>query len=298
MSSVWLHRYAVAVAVCTFFLIIAGASVTSNEAGLSVPDWPLSYGQVMPEMKGGVFFEHGHRMVASAVGFLTIILAVWLWRADDRAWMRRLGWAALAAVIAQGVLGGLTVIYLLPKAVSIAHACLAQIFFSTTVAIVIFTSRSWRQGPVLVEDAGTPSLRTLALLTPAAVLAQVALGAAFRHRALSVLPHVYGAVVVTVVILMTAVFVIVQAGAHRDLARAASALIGITTLQVVLGVVAYAYRASHAGDVPGAMLVLFTVAHVAMGALTTASSFALTIQVLRNVRPRLMDTARLRPVSG
>ena len=298
MSFVWLHRYATFVAVCTLFLIIAGASVTSNEAGLSVPDWPLSYGQVMPEMKGGVFFEHGHRMVASAVGFLTIILAVWLWRIDDRPWMRRLGWAALAAVIAQGVLGGLTVIYLLPKAVSIAHACLAQIFFSTTVAIAIFTSRSWRQGPAVVEDAGTPSLRTLALLTPAVVLAQVALGAAFRHRAISVLPHVYGAVLVTVVVLMTAVFVIVQAGTHRDLARAASALIGITTLQVVLGVAAYGYRASHTGDAPGAMLVLFTVAHVAMGALTTASSFALTIQVLRNVRPRLMDAARLRPVSG
>src|SRR3982750_2914110 len=99
MGSPWLHRFAVILAVSTFFLVIAGASVTSNQAGLSVPDWPLSYGQVMPEMKGGVFFEHGHRMVASFVGFLTVIMAIWLWRSDDRKWMKGLGFAALGAVI-------------------------------------------------------------------------------------------------------------------------------------------------------------------------------------------------------
>src|SRR6476646_9237228 len=95
MASPWLHRYAVALAVCTLFLVIAGASVTSNQAGLSVPDWPLSYGKVMPEMRGGVFFEHGHRMIASTVGFLTIVLAVWLWRADNRRWMKMLGIVSL-----------------------------------------------------------------------------------------------------------------------------------------------------------------------------------------------------------
>src|SRR5580700_1362634 len=98
----WLHRFAVALAVCTLFLVVAGASVTSKQAGLSVPDWPLSYGQVMPEMTGGVLFEHGHRLVATFVGILTIGLAVWLSRADQRAWMRKLGWIALGAVIVQG----------------------------------------------------------------------------------------------------------------------------------------------------------------------------------------------------
>src|ERR1700753_4104111 len=92
-----LHRCALLLAVCTLFLVVAGASVTSKEAGLSVPDWPLSYGQVMPEMTGGVFFEHGHRMVATTVGMLTIVLAIWLWRADPRPWMRKLGLAALGA---------------------------------------------------------------------------------------------------------------------------------------------------------------------------------------------------------
>src|SRR3954463_8026608 len=122
MGSPWLHRFAVVLAGCTLFLVIAGASVTSNQAGLSVPDWPLSYGKVMPEMKGGVFYEHGHRMIATLVGFLTVILAIWIWRADERPWMRRLGLWALAAVIVQGVLGGMTVKFMLPKPVSIAHA--------------------------------------------------------------------------------------------------------------------------------------------------------------------------------
>src|SRR3954453_3032388 len=145
MVNLALHRFAVLVAVSTLFLVIAGASVTSNQAGLSVPDWPLSYGQVMPEMKGGVFYEHGHRIIASAVGLLTVILVVWLWRAESRLWVRWLGLAALAGVILQGVLGGLTVLYLLPKAVSISHACLAQLFFSTTVALALFTSPGWRR---------------------------------------------------------------------------------------------------------------------------------------------------------
>src|SRR5687767_5859274 len=124
-----LHRYAIVTAVATLLLIVAGGLVTSTESGLSVPDWPLSYGRLMPPMVGGVFYEHGHRMVATAVGLLTVVLAVWLARREPRPWVRRLGWLALAAVVAQGLLGGLTVIYLLPTAISVAHACLAQAFF-------------------------------------------------------------------------------------------------------------------------------------------------------------------------
>src|SRR6202051_4216902 len=105
MQTPWLHRYATLVAVCTLFLVIAGASVTSKEAGLSVPDWPLSYGQVMPQMTGGVFFEHGHRMDATAVGVMTIILCIWLALVETRKWMKTLGIVALGAVIFQGLLG-------------------------------------------------------------------------------------------------------------------------------------------------------------------------------------------------
>ena len=125
-SHLWLHRYAVALAVCTLFLVVAGASVTSKQAGLSVPDWPLSYGQVMPQMTGGVLFEHGHRMVATFVGLLTIGLAIWLGRAEQRAWMRKLGWIALGAVIVQGLLGGLTVLLLLPPDLSLSSPRLSM----------------------------------------------------------------------------------------------------------------------------------------------------------------------------
>src|SRR5438105_3455323 len=146
MTNAWLHRYAVLWSFCTLFLVVAGGLVTSNDAGLSVPDWPLSYGKLMPPMEGGILYEHGHRMVATTVGLLTMVSAIWLFRADRRKWLRWLGVAALMAVILQGVLGGLTVLYLLPWWISTAHACLAQLFFSTTVAMALFTSRFWRHG--------------------------------------------------------------------------------------------------------------------------------------------------------
>ena len=131
------HRFAVFTACVTFLLIIAGALVTSNDAGLSVPDWPTSFGSLykIPHLVGGVRFEHTHRMIAQFVGFLTIILAVWTWRADHRRWMKYLGVTALGLVIAQGVLGGLTVLFYLPPAISSAHAALAQTFFCVAVLI-------------------------------------------------------------------------------------------------------------------------------------------------------------------
>lgn len=279
--SAWLHRYAVALAGCTLLLVVAGASVTSNQAGLSVPDWPLSYGQVMPQMTGGVLFEHGHRMVATFVGLLTIGLAIWLTRVERRPWMKKLGWIAWGAVVVQGLLGGLTVLLLLPPAVSVSHACLAQLFFSLTVAIAIFTSQSWQDGPELVRDYGTPSLRSLATLVPALLLAQVALGAAFRHGAMTVMAHVIGAMVVTPAVLIVCAFVLHQFPEHRALRPAAVALLAVTLAQVLLGLGAYLAR-SNAERHP-LIMVIVTVAHVATGALTLASSIVLAIQVRRNV---------------
>lgn len=282
MERFWLHRYAIVLAVCTLFLVVAGASVTSKEAGLSVPDWPLSYGQVMPQMTGGVFFEHGHRMVATAVGFMTIILAVWIARVETRNWMKKLGFIALAAVIVQGLLGGLTVKLMLPPAVSVSHACLAQLFFSLTVAIALFTSKSWLQGPEIVEDNGWPSLRSLAILTPILVLTQIALGASFRHRAITVLPHVLFSGVVLIATLFLATFVMHQFPNHEALHKSAKAMLMIVFFQVMLGVLAY-YERMEALQHPLGM-VLSTVAHVAVGGLTLASSVILSIQILRNVR--------------
>jgi cytochrome c oxidase assembly protein subunit 15 len=181
-----LYRFSKLLAVCTVFLILAGSLVTSHDAGLSVPDWPTSYGWNMftfpPSMwVANIFYEHGHRLVASGVGFLTIIMAVWLWVAEPRRWMRKLGVAALGAVIAQGLLGGLTVKFFLPPAVSTAHAALAEIFFCMTVAIALFESPGWQRPNAAAEAVDDPIVRRLSMATTALVFCQILVGATMRH---------------------------------------------------------------------------------------------------------------------
>ncbi len=284
MKDIWLHRFAVAVASATLLLVVAGGLVTSNNAGLSVPDWPLSYGKLMPVMQGGVIYEHGHRMIATAVGLLTAILAFWLWRSPFAGWLKKLGFAALGAVIAQGLLGGLTVLFLLPKPVSIGHACLAELFFATTVSIALFTSPAWQRGAQPVEDAGWPSTRTLGLTVPLAVLCQVALGAAARHQLTGVVPHIVGAMAVAGIVFVAGISVLTQYGSHRALARTARALLTITFFQVFLGIAAYVSRIITAESVqPLPVMVFWTVLHVATGALTMAASVVFAVQVFRNV---------------
>src|ERR1700676_848315 len=162
------HRLAVILAGWTFLLIIAGALVTSNDAGLSVPDWPTSFGSwyKIPRLVGGVKFEHTHRMIAQVAGLLTLILAIWTWRVEKRRWLRILALAAVGTVIAQGILGGLTVLFYLPPAISSAHAALAQTFFCVVVLIAVFTGRRWMEEvPRIEDDDGRPSLFTLAGLS-------------------------------------------------------------------------------------------------------------------------------------
>lgn len=196
----WLHRFSVLLAVLTLFLIVAGAMVTSTGSGLAVPDWPTTYEQNMftfPYSKwvGGIFYEHGHRLIASTVGFLTIVMAVWLQRFEDRRWLRRLGWLALLLVILQGVLGGITVLYLLPTPVSVFHGCLAQAFFCTIVSIAVFTSPWWRRAHP-VESEGRYSAHALAAAMTLVVFAQLVLGAIMRHTesglAVPDFPRAYG----------------------------------------------------------------------------------------------------------
>jgi heme A synthase len=181
------------------------------------------------------------------------------------------------------------VLLLQPAPISIAHACLAQLFFSVTVAIAVFTSRNWQQGPDLVEDYGWPSLRSLAILTPVLVLVQIGLGAGFRHRAFSLLPHIIGAMIVPLAILLVGMFVLQQFPKHRSLRPAAAGLLSITLLQVFLGIAAYVARIN-AAEYPLAM-VLTTVAHVATGGLTLAASVVLAIQIRRNVHAPASEAA-------
>jgi cytochrome c oxidase assembly protein subunit 15 len=179
MFDAWRHRFALLTAGATLFLIFAGGMVTSTGSGLAVPDWPLSYGMLMPPMVGGIFYEHGHRMVAAGVGLLTLALALWTARREPRPGVRRLAWAALVAVVAQGLLGGLTVLLLLPTSVSVGHACLAQAFLCITVALAYVTSREWLSSEPREPDVA--GLRPACSLALAAVLAQLMLGAFMRH---------------------------------------------------------------------------------------------------------------------
>ncbi|PYL43408.1 MAG: cytochrome oxidase biogenesis protein CtaA [Verrucomicrobia bacterium] len=197
-STIWLNRFAWFTAFATLLLICSGGMVTSKGVGLAVPDWPTTFGYNMflfPASKwiGGILFEHTHRLIASTVGFLTIILAVWLWLVDPRRWVRILGVAAVGAVILQGVLGGLRVT-MLKDEIGIFHACLAQAFFGLVVIIALVTSRSWRAPAAVAGRA--KSLRGVALTTTVFIYLQLALGATMRHQhrdlAITDFPTAYG----------------------------------------------------------------------------------------------------------
>ena len=287
-----LHRFAVLLACATFFLIIAGANVTSHDAGLAVPDWPLSFGKVFPQMVGNVFWEHGHRMIATAVGVLTIVLAVYLQLREPRAWVKRLGWIALAAVIAQGLLGGLTVKLLLPLWVSAAHATLAQLFFLITVSLAVFTSPGWMSRPAPEGSVDNASLRSLSVLALIVILVQLVLGATLRHSATwdqnlplaLVLAHVGGAFVVTLVLGATVARVFTRRREDKYLTRPALLAAALLVVQLSLGIAAYILRARSPFDPqPLTPMVAVTVAHVACGALVFASTIVLTLRIFRVV---------------
>src|ERR1044072_401810 len=245
-----LNQFAILVACATFFLIIAGALVTSHDAGLATSDWPLSNGQVFPKMVGNLFWEHGHRMVATTVGLLTIVLTIYILAKEKRSWVRRLGGFALVAVIAQGLLGGLTVKLMLPLAVSAAHATLAQVFFCTTVSLAVFTSRSWMEARPLPEEKGTLPLRYLCTAALVTIFLQLIIGATLRHSATwdqhlptqLILAHIGGAAAVTLALGGAAVTTIRRHGGVKFLTRPACFALLLLVVQLFLGLAAYLTR--------------------------------------------------------
>lgn len=301
------HRFALLVAGATFLLIIAGALVTSHDAGLATADWPLTDGHFLPKvtifgvttagvnMVGNLFWEHGHRMIATTVGLLTIVLLILLFAREKRRWVRRLGVAALIGVIAQGLLGGLTVKLMLPLAVSSAHATLAQLFFCTTVALAVFTSRSWMQGRPTIEEQGTVSLRYLCAGAAATILVQLVIGATLRHSATwdkplpthLLLTHIAGAIAVIVVLGSAAVMTLRRHRGNEFLTRPAAIALGLLGLQLLLGVAAYLTRTASPNDPqPLNPMVAITVAHVACGALVFATTIVLTLRCFRVLQLR------------
>ncbi len=180
-----LHKYAVVLVCMVVGLISAGALVTSTGAGLSVPDWPTSYGGINPPnwwRISTVRAEHGHRLIAGTIGLMTIFLAVWIHRAESRDWVKRLAWAALATVVVQAFLGGTTVLFYLPTAISVAHAGTAQLFLCLVTLIAVVTSKSWiRLSQELWPTYNGDRPRRITRWLPFAVYAQVLVGAIMRH---------------------------------------------------------------------------------------------------------------------
>lgn len=298
----WLHCFAVLTAFATWTLIWAGGLVVGTESGLAVPDWPLSYGMIMPPMVGGILYEHGHRLVAAGVGLLTVVLAAWVWRVDQRRWVRRLGVAALLLVITQGILGGLNVIYLLAIPVAVAHGTVAQTFLCLTVLLAFATSREWKES-VPEGDPGRPSLRVVAAVATSAVYLQVILGAIVSHTsdglAIPDFPLAFGrlipplesapvtfhfvhrlwALVVATTVGWVALRVWREHRQDRRLLRPALAACCLLFVQISLG-----------GTVVWTAKAVFpTTAHVATGALLLATSWLTTLRVFRHIAP---STAR------
>src|SRR5437660_7501820 len=186
-STTWLNRFAWLACIATLLLICSGGMVTSKNVGLAVPDWSTTFGYNMflfPVSKwvGGILFEHTHRLMGSVVGFLTIILAVWLWLREDRPWVRSLGVIALGGVILQGILGGLRVT-MMKDEIGIFYACIAQAFLGLLVVIALVTTNFWQTlANLRIDPLKLTQIKTLAIGITLAIYLQLALGATMRHQ--------------------------------------------------------------------------------------------------------------------
>jgi cytochrome c oxidase assembly protein subunit 15 len=276
------------VACATFVVITAGALVTSNDAGLSVPDWPTSFGYLVkvPHFVGGVRYEWSHRMVAGTLVSLTLGIAIWTLLVEKRRWLRWLAVGAFCTVIAQATLGGLTVLFFQPPWLSTAHATVAQTFFCIAVSIALFTGRKWVEEQPRVEfDLRRPSLATLTWLSIFVLYVQLALGGMFRHHGMSWWPHVLNAVLVSLVLSWTAVRAISVYSNVGAVRRPAIIMLGLLITQLCLGFTAFLTRVAWGKNAvqPELPMVASTVAHVAVGALLLATTVVLAIQVWRHV---------------
>jgi len=274
--------------------------VTSNDAGLSVPDWPTSFGSFrMPRMVGGVMFEHGHRMIAGTVGILTIILALAIWIRDSRRWVKWVAGGAVLAVLAQAALGGITVLFYLPVAISTSHATLGQIFFCLTASMALFTGARWRWDEPKLEDTSAPTLRLLTAVTTGIILLQLVVGAVYRHSGKGLDLHIAGAGVVTMLVAYLVTRILLKFPQTPALLRPALLLGGLLVVQISLGIGSYVVKmADRNAPQPLPPVVDTTTAHVAVGALVLLTSLYLTYQAHRFLAPRAEEAKVLSAPHG
>jgi heme A synthase len=287
------HRFAKFVVAWTVLLFIAGALVTSNNAALSVPDWPKSFGTWFPSLRqlaGGAFFEHSHRVIAGGLAVFTLVLAILIWRKDERRWLRWFGVIAVAGVAVQAVLGGEVVRQLLQYWLPVIHACFAQIVFAAVLGIAVFTSEWWISERPQLADRGTPSMQTLAMVNVGVIFLQVVLGAGFRHSEIPVWPHIIGAFAVMATVTWTTVAMRKRFGTSAELSRARALLHAIFGVQFVLGFGAYWARLATEKVGPTSLTVIMTVTHTVVGALLFAFSILIALICFRLV-PRRGEVA-------
>jgi cytochrome c oxidase assembly protein subunit 15 len=282
------HAFAVFTACAALVVITAGALVTSNDAGLSVPDWPTSFGYLVkvPHFVGGVRYEWSHRMVAGTLVTLTLAIALWTLLVEKRRWLRWLAVGAFLTVIAQATLGGLTVLLFQPPWISTAHATVAQTFFCIAVSIALFTGRRWVEEQPRVEfDTRRPALFTLTLLSIFVLYVQLILGGMFRHHGMSWWPHVLNAVIVAFVLAWTAIRAISAYSNLEAVRRPAIVMLSLLITQLCLGFAAFLTRVAWGRSAvqPELPMVISTVVHVAVGAILLATTVVLAIQVWRHV---------------
>jgi len=292
------HKFAVFTVGWTVLLFVAGALVTSKDAALSVPDWPKSFGTWFPSLRmlaGGAFFEHSHRVIAAAMGCLVLMLAIWLWKSDSRPWLRLFGLIAVGGVAAQALLGGQVVRQLLHYWLPVLHASFAQIVFAAVLSIAAFTSEWWISKRPQLEDRGTPSIHSLAILNAAVIYLQVILGAGFRHKEIPIWPHMAGAMLVLGMVIWTAVALRKRFSQSRELSKARLLLHAIFGTQFLLGLGAYWSRLSTA-DAPQPMpvMVWLTVIHTVVGAILFAFS-VLVVLICYRLIPRGREVAAPAP---
>jgi heme a synthase len=283
----FVHRFAVFTVLWTVLLLIAGALVTSNDAALSVTDWPKSHGVWIPTpLAGGDVYEYSHRVVAGVLGVLTLILAVAVWVREERRWLRWFAVIAVGGIVVQAILGGQVVIQLLHYWLPVLHACFAQIMFAAILSMAVFTSKWWTTERPQLEDRGSPSIQSIALINALVIFFQVFLGAGFRHKDIPIWPHAAGSLAVLASVIWTAVVLRKRFEASSEFTRLRILLHSFFGVQFLLGIGAYWSRLTTA-DAPQPMpvMVALTVTHTVVGALLFAVSI-LTILVTYRLVPR------------
>ncbi len=261
----------------TFVLVAAGGLVTSTGSGLSVPDWPLSFGMMFPPMENGVEFEHTHRVIAGVVLLLTLALA-WLARGVARA-IAVLAWIGVPLVLLQALLGGLTVLLLLPLPVSVFHACLGQSFFALTVAMWWLSAEAAPVSAAASQTAAARLQKNLGRIALGVLLIQLFLGAYVRHSGgRAIVEHIGGAFAVTACVAALALLSRAAYPDDRRIRLASTIALLLLFVQIALGYGSFVWTVLRpAAESRPMERILITAAHQTVGALILAFSMVMAL---------------------